>query len=122
MAKQNPTGVIHASMYRHAKQKGHVAPVDVLLDIGVLSQKGYESWRFGRVDYLERVCTVNLHKLSEIMKTMRQFARKNGWKPSWTFYRQWACKTTRKLRFSKSGDEAIEKSYATHFVTPKDEV
>lgn len=116
MDKANLTGQIHSSMYHQLLKRGYACAVDVLMDIGVLTKQEYENWRNGRVPYLERVCKVNLHKLSEIMKIIRGYAKTNDLKPSWTFYRQWACKTTRKLQFSKSSDENIEKSYATHYV------
>ena len=102
-------------MYRQCKSRGFAAPVDVLMDIGVLDKKKYDDWRHGRVPYLEAVCTVNLHKLSEIMKVVRAYAAANGLKPSFTDYRQVGSKD-RKLRFSKSGNPAIEKAYATHYV------
>ena len=102
-------------MYRQCKSRGFAAPVDVLMDIGVLDKKKYDDWRHGRVPYLEAVCTVNLHKLSEIMKVVRAYAAANDLKPSFTDYRQVGSKD-RKLRFSKSGNPAIEKAYATHYV------
>lgn len=102
-------------MYRQCKSRGFAAPADVLMDIGVLDKKKYDDWRHGRVPYLEAVCTVNLHKLSEIMKVVRAYAVANGLKPSFTDYRQVGSKD-RKLRFSKSGNPAIEKAYATHYV------
>lgn len=117
MGQDNLTGQVHNAMYQQIKKRGYAAPVDVLMDIGVLSKTDYENWRRGRVDYLERVCKMNLHKLSEIMRLMRGYAAKTGLKPSWTFYRQWECKESRKLRFSKSGKAEIEKAYATHFVS-----
>ena len=83
---------------------------------GVLSKEDYESWCLGKVDYLERVCKVNLHKLSGIMKTIQEYTKKNDLKASWTYYRQYACKTKRRLRFSKSGNESLEKEYATHYL------
>jgi hypothetical protein len=115
MDKQNITGLIHNAMYQNIKKKGYVAPVDVLMDIGVLSKKDYEDWRCGKVDFLERVCQANLRVLSGIMKEMRAYAAKNHLKPSWTCYHQWGKQKDRKLRFSKSKDEKIEHSYATHF-------
>ena len=36
------------------------------MKLGVLAPTDYERWRFGEVDYLERVCKVNLGKLSYI--------------------------------------------------------
>ena len=41
--------------------------------------------------YLESVCTVNLCKLSFIMHQMRVYAQKTGLKPSFCYYKQWAC-------------------------------
>lgn len=87
------------------------------MDIGVLSKADYENWRHGRVDYLERVCKVDLYKLSVIMNCMRGYAKQYDPKPSFTFYKQWACKDTRQLRFSKSGDADIERAYGTHYVS-----
>jgi len=116
MDEKTITGQVHSSMYSQLQSRGYAAPVDVLMDAGVLSKEGYESWRLGKVDFLERVCKVNLRKLSEIMKTIRAYAKKNELKASWTFYGQYACKTKRKLRFSKSGSESIEKEYATHYL------
>lgn len=118
MNSKSVTGQVHNAMYQQLKARGYATPVDVLMDIGVLSKADYENWRHGRVDYLERVCKVNLHKLSEIMKCMRGYAKKSDLKSSFTFYGQWACKTTRKLRFSKSGNEDFERAYATHYVAP----
>jgi hypothetical protein len=53
------------------------------------------------------------------MREMRGYAAKNALKPSWTCYHQWGKNKERRLRFSKSGDENIERQYATHFVDPK---
>lgn len=113
-------GKVHNSMYQQLKKDGFATPVQVLMDVGVLAEKDYDNWRHGRVDYLERVCKVNLHKLAYIMKQVRAYAKKNSLKPSWTFYKQWGRKgkPTIKLRFSKSGDEGIERQYATHYVSP----
>lgn len=122
MNQQEIPGKVHSSMYRQLQKDGVATPVQVLMDVGVLTAGDYENWRFGRVDYLERVCSANLHKLSYIMKEIRAYARKNGLKESWTFYRRWGRKGQKpsvRLRFSKSGDEAIEKSYATHYISPQ---
>ena len=94
------------------------------MEIGVLPKQKYEDWRFGRVDYLERVCTVNLRKLSFIMHQMRVYAQKTGLKPSFCYYKRWGVrkkngtghKPVIPLQFSKSGSPEIERSYATHFV------
>jgi len=92
-----------------------------------LSQADYERWRTGKIDYLERVCKINLSKLSDVSHEIRAFARKNGLKPSWTFYNKWKGEKSTgkknpdgkptKLRFSKHGNENIEKLYATYYIS-----
>jgi hypothetical protein len=119
------TKKVHSAMYTLIKEKGVASPVEVLMAVGVVSKEDYEKWRFGKTDYLERVCKVNLNKLSSINHEIRAYARKHDLKPSWTFYKQWGNNkkgskgNAVKLRFSKSGDENIEKQYATHYVAPK---
>lgn len=115
---------VHSSVYHQCQRRGYATPVDVLMDVGVLTKNRYEDWRFGRVDHLERVCTVDLRKLSFIMHQMRVYAQKAGLKPSFCFYKQWGAKKRNgqghkpviQLRFSKSGDPDLERWYATHFV------
>ena len=130
-------GKIHSAIYHQCQRRGYAAPVDVMMEIGVLPKQKYEDWRFGRVDYLERVCTVNLRKLSFctvnlrklsfIMHQIRLYAQKTGLKPSFCYYKRWGVKKKNgqghkpviPLRFSKSGDPEIERWYATHFVDTK---
>ena len=114
-------------MYQQCQHRGYAAPVDVLMDIGILPKQKYEDWRFGKVDYLERVCTANLNKLSSVLHQMRVYAKKADLKPSFCYYKRWGVKKKGgqgkkpviPLRFSKSGDPEIEKWYATHFVDTK---
>lgn len=114
-------------MYQQCQRRGYAAPVDVLMDIGILPKQKYEDWRFGKVDYLERVCTANLNKLSSVLHQMRVYAKKADLKPSFCYYKRWGVKKKGgqgkqpviPLRFSKSGDPEIEKWYATHFVDTK---
>lgn len=114
-------GKIHNSMYQQIQKNGIAMPVQVLMDLNILSKVDYERWRFGKVDYLERVCKVNLSKLSFVMEQIRSYATENHLKGSQTFYKQWRQKQiphAKKLRFSKSGNENIEKAYATHYISP----
>ena len=119
MDKKNLTGQIHNAIYQNIRNKGWVAPVEVLLDIGVLSKEDYENWRFGRIPFLEKVCRANLKELSMIMHKVRVYAIKNNLKLSWTCYHQWGKNNKVKLRLSKSGDEKVEYHYATHFIDEK---
>lgn len=70
------------------QKRGYAAPVDVLMDVGVMQKSKYEEWRFGRVPYLEGVCTVNLKKLFLIIHQVRVYAQKNQLKLSETYYKQ----------------------------------
>ena len=80
MTEKELIGKVHSSVYHQCQRRGYAAPVDVLMEVGVLPKQKYEDWRFGRVDYLERVCTVNLRKLSFILHQIRVFAQKTGLK------------------------------------------
>ena len=108
---------VHAIMYALIKEKGVASPIEVLMALDILSKEDYENWRFGRVSYLERVCKINLGKLSTINHEIRVFARKNDLKASWSDYRKWGKGKAIPLRFSKSGSENIERLYATHYVS-----
>ena len=122
MDERELIGKVHSAVYRQCQQRGYAAPVDVLVDIGVLPKQKYEDWRFGKVQYLEQVCTCNLKKLSFIMKQIRSYAKKASLKPSFCYYKRWGIKKKNShkavipLRFSKNGDPEIEKAYATHYV------
>lgn len=100
-------------------EKGYISFVDVFMKLGYLDAKDYESWRRKRVPCLERVITVNLSKINFIMRTVRQNSLKGKLTPSRTAYKSWGKGTKILLRFSKSGEEPIEQTYATHFVKPK---
>lgn len=116
--KKRVNTAIKSQLYR----RGYVAPVDVLLDIGMLTKEDYQAWRTGRVDYLERVCHGNLNKLSLVMHEIRAYGIQHQLKQSVTFYGVQCGKKTpggsgkKQLRFSKSDDPKIERWYATHFV------
>jgi hypothetical protein len=113
--EKKTTDIINSLIY----EKGYICSVDVLLRLEYLTQKDYEDWRFGRVPYLEKVCKVNLKKLSLTNRIIRKFAEQRQLKNSWTGYNQWGTKNKRILVFSKSGDPNIEKLYATHFIDNK---
>jgi len=87
--------------------------------LGYLTKDDYEDWRFGRIDYLEKVCKVNLRKLTFINKLIRKYSAELALKSSWTAYNQFGKGTKRRLRFSKSGEKTIEDKYATHYIDTK---
>lgn len=104
--------LVHANRY----EKGYVCAVDVLMQLNYLSKKDYEDWRFGKIEYLEKACQVNLKKLSLIYKLMRKYAVAMGLESSWTGYNKHGKEKKDRLRFSKSGDTTIEERYATHYI------
>jgi hypothetical protein len=93
-----------------------VCAVDILIQLNYLTKKDYEDWRFGRIEYLEKVCNINLSKLTLINKLIRKYSTELGLKGSWTGYNKYGKGVKRRLRFSKSGDKNIEDRYATHYI------
>lgn len=122
MNEKETIGAVHNSMDQQILKNGYATTVQVLIDLHILSKEDYEKWRFGKMDYLERVCKVNLTRLGFILRTMQEYGKKQGLKESFTYYKKWGNKgkDTSKLRFSKSGSDNVEKRYATHYVKNKE--
>ena len=95
-----------------------VAPVDVLVAMGLLRSDHLEAWRLGQVPYLEKVIAANLSRLSRMLRILRFHAHDLNLEPSATAYMRRGKRPRQKLRFTKSGDPRIEAAYATHFVWP----
>jgi len=112
---QSKLSVVTSKLLR---ENGYIAFVDVFMELGYLDPKEYENWRMKRVPYLERVITANLSRISFVMKTVRKNCRDGNCRESWTGYKSWGKGRKMELRFSKTGEEAIERTYATHFLKP----
>lgn len=95
-----------------------VAPVDVLIRIGLLKQEDLEDWRQGRVDYLERVIAGNLTRLSRLLRILSFHAHDLKLVPSVTVYKRRGGGRRGRLRFTKTGDAKIEEAYSRHFLWP----
>lgn len=95
-----------------------VSPIDVLIGLGWLTPQAVDTWRQGRADDLERLAQVNLDKLSAAMAVQRRWAADRGLRPSETAYIA-RTRDRRPLRFSRSGDAALEAAYRTHWVSPE---
>ena len=98
-------------------QQGYVSPLDVMIALGWLQRIHAQDWRHGKVPFLERVIQTNLHKLTEAMKYLKQWALSSGLKPSQTVYMSYG-RSKIKLTFSKSGNPRIEQEYSTHYISP----
>jgi hypothetical protein len=97
-------------------EKNVVSAIDVLMRIGWLTQARLDEWRQGRLRYLEAGISANLHKISAAMAMFRRWARGRKLSPSETAYVS-RTRDRHPLRFSVSGDRAIERAYRTHWVS-----
>ncbi|MGB7848130.1 MAG: hypothetical protein WBL63_21145, partial [Candidatus Acidiferrum sp.] len=77
--------VLQAAEAALSRQK-YVSAIDVLCGMGPLAPTQVESWRKGRIDFLERVIQGNLKKISLSMSMFRQWAKAKGLEPSETRY------------------------------------
>lgn len=102
------------------REKGYIAFVDVLIQIGKLTKKDHEAWRNCKVPFLEAVVSVNLAKLNHMLRSFQKNCRNGNLRPSRTAYMSWGKGPKRPLRFSKSGDPNIEEAYSTHYLRPKE--
>lgn len=114
MNNQELRNKVSGACIKLLKEKGFIAPIDVLLEIGVIDKKRFLDWKNGKVPYLERVCSGNLNKMNLILQTIEKLARDMKLKPSFTYYKRNGSKN--KLRFSKSNSDYLENKYATHYV------
>src|SRR5208282_2243907 len=98
--------------------KRFVSAIDILVGIRWLDPAALERWRRGQIDCLEGVVQANLSRISEAMRLFRSWATAKGLLASPTEY---VARTPRRqtLRFSRSGDTAIEAAYRTHWVSPE---
>ena len=95
-----------------------VAPVDVLVRMGMLAPDRLEQWHRGRIAYLEQVIDCNLTRLSRRLRILRFHTHELKLVPSMTVYVSQGTRRRQRLRFTKSGQAAIEEAYARHFVWP----
>jgi hypothetical protein len=96
--------------------RGYATAIDVLVGIGWLDPGGVERWRRGQVDDLESLVQTNPSRVSEAMTLFRAWAAAQDLTPNQTAY---VARTPQRqtLRFTQSGDEAIEALYRTHWVS-----
>jgi hypothetical protein len=95
-----------------------VAPVGVLMRMALLAPEDLEAWRFGCVPYLERVVQCNLTKLSRLLRILGFHCHDLNLVASQTAYVRWGKGPRAPLRFTKTGEDRLEKIYARHFVWP----
>ena len=74
MTEKELIGKVHSSVYHQCQRRGYAAPVDVLMEIGILSKQKYEEWRFGKIPYLEQACIYNLRQFSTVIGLLYGYA------------------------------------------------
>ena len=94
----------------------YVSPVQLLVEMELITKQQVEDWRFGRIPYLEMVVKGNLNRLSRLLQILQCQASDLNLKPSQTVYKRWGKGPKRALQFSKTADHKIEEAYAKHFV------
>jgi len=96
--------------------QNYVSPIDVLVGIGWLDPRAVKGWRQGQVDCLDRAIQTKPPRIAEAMDLLQSWAAAKGLVASETSYvaRQ---PSRAALRFSTSGNPAIERRYRTHWVS-----
>jgi hypothetical protein len=96
--------------------QGYVSSLDVLLGIGWLNPSTAESWRRGQFTCLEDAVQADPSRVPEAMRLLRSWAKERNLLPSPVQYFSRSVQH-QPLRFSRSGDTAIEEAYRTHWVS-----
>jgi hypothetical protein len=99
-------------------EQDFVRPVDVLLGLGWLAPSHFDQWRQGRVPCLEEVTQAGPVKILTALTEFGCWARERGLRPSETAYVA-RTRDRRPLRFSTTGEPAIEQAYRTHWISPE---
>jgi hypothetical protein len=109
-------------VYRAAEvalvRQHYVSAIDLLCGMGLLASSAVDSWRKGRIDFLESEIQGNPNKISSSIAIFLRWAHEKGLKPSETDYVRPARSGTVPLQFFSSGAPRIEKIFRTHYVSP----
>jgi hypothetical protein len=98
-------------------EQQYVSATDVLVRLGWLTPSHIDRWRQGRIESLESVAPVDPSKVAAALTALQRWAQDRGLRASETEHL--ACTRDRgPLRFSVSGDAAIELAYRTHWSSP----
>jgi hypothetical protein len=97
-------------------RKDTVSPIEVFIEMGLLTGESVAAWRKGRLPFLERGIQCNISVASRILRLYRMHAHDLNLRPSNTAYVRKTYTGATPLRFTKTGDHKIEEAYARHFV------
>jgi hypothetical protein len=110
---------IVSTVERLMEKPSYIAPVQIMMEMGLLHKKDCDDWRMGRIPYLEKVINTNLSKISLILRILRFHVHDLNMTPSKTVYHQFGKGRKRILRFTKYNDKKLEEIYSTHFIKKK---
>ena len=99
------------------ERQQYVNAVDVLVDLGWLPPPRVDEWRQGRIECLEDAIAVKPAKLAAALAGLEAWATDRQLEPSVTAYVA-RTRDRRPLRFSRSGEPGVERSYSTLWVSP----
>lgn len=94
-----------------------VSVVDVLVGIGWLAPTHVDAWRQGLLPDLESAVNAGPGKVATALRAFASWAEQRGLQPSEATYLA-RTRDRRPLRFSRSGEPALERAYRTHWVSP----
>jgi hypothetical protein len=99
------------------EERKFVTPIDVLTGLGWLHPVHLDPWRQRRVDDLEQLVQVGPEKIELAMELFRRWATARGLEPGEAEYLA-RSRAREPLRFSAGGEEAIERAFRTHWLSP----
>ncbi len=97
-------------------RQGYASAVDVLTGIGWLDPTTLQRWKQGQLSSLADGIQTKPARVAEALESLRAWAIEKQLDPSETEYVA-RTPTRPMLRFSASGDEAIERFYRTHWLS-----
>src|SRR5579863_1810039 len=95
-----------------------VSAIDVLCGMGLLASVHVESWRQGRVGFLEQRIQGSPRKILSSLAAFRRWAEEKGLKPSESRYTRSTRDGVVQLQFCVGESSEIEKVFRTHYVSP----
>lgn len=108
-------------VYRAAEaalvRQHYICLIDVLCGMRLLASSTVDSWRKGRIEFLESEIQGSPNKISSSIAIFLRWAQEKGLKPSETDYVRLAQSGNVPLRFFRNGDPQIEKIFCTYYVS-----
>ncbi|WP_035855176.1 DUF2293 domain-containing protein [Cryptosporangium arvum] len=94
-----------------------VSAIDVLTGLGWVRAREVDTWRQGRLDALESATAVEQARLVDAVSLLASWAGRAGLEPGDAAYVA-ASRDRRELRFTLRGDDAVERAFRVHWLSP----